>query len=123
MGCCPVPRMDRFQQCYHHLSAMQPLAQYLTPWLQRTKALFAVLGRPPPSPRRRLRLVFGGVVNRTSVLIIFGRNMSVQIKPRFIRGKSQMRVILKKTAFWDIESCILVEADHYRLDDGGSTYI
>jgi hypothetical protein len=46
-GRCPVPRRDHLRHCYHHLSAMQPSAQCLTPWLRWTRALFAVLGRYP----------------------------------------------------------------------------
>jgi hypothetical protein len=42
-GCCPVSRTDRLRHCYHHLSALQPSARCLTPWLRWTRALFAVL--------------------------------------------------------------------------------
>jgi hypothetical protein len=33
--------------CDHHLSAMQPSARCLTPWLRWTRALFTVVGRYP----------------------------------------------------------------------------
>jgi hypothetical protein len=59
-GCCPVPRRDRLRHCYHYLSAMQPSARCLTPWLQWTRALFAVLGRYHPPRRGYLGLDFGG---------------------------------------------------------------
>jgi hypothetical protein len=54
-GCCPVPRRDRLQ---HNLSAMQPSTRCLTPWLRWTRALFAVLGRHPPSATRTPRVNF-----------------------------------------------------------------
>jgi hypothetical protein len=44
-GCCPVPRRDRLRHCCHHLSAMQPSARRLTPWVRWTRALSAVRGR------------------------------------------------------------------------------
>jgi hypothetical protein len=51
------------RHCDHHLSAMQPLARCLTPWLRWTRApLFAALGLPPPSRRGRPELDFGGAV-------------------------------------------------------------
>jgi hypothetical protein len=33
-GCCQAPRGVRLRHCYHHLSAMQPSARCLTPWLR-----------------------------------------------------------------------------------------
>jgi len=57
-GCCPVPRRDRLWHCCHHLSAMQPSARCLTPWLRWTRALFAVLGRYSPPRRGRQVLDF-----------------------------------------------------------------
>jgi hypothetical protein len=59
-GCCLLPRRGRLQHCYHHVSAVQPSARCLTPWLQRPRALFAVLGRYTTTRRRRLGLDFGG---------------------------------------------------------------
>jgi hypothetical protein len=47
--------------CYHHLSAMRPLARCLTPCLRWTRALFAVLGRYSPQWRGCLGLDFGGL--------------------------------------------------------------
>jgi hypothetical protein len=47
MGCCPVPRRDHLQHCYHHHSAMRPSAWWLTPGLQRTRTLLAILGCYP----------------------------------------------------------------------------
>jgi hypothetical protein len=47
-GCCPVPWRGRLWHCYLHLSAMEPLARCLTPWLRWTRSLFAVLGHYPP---------------------------------------------------------------------------
>jgi hypothetical protein len=47
MGCCPVPRRDHLQHCCHHHSAMQPSARWLTPGLQRTRTLLAILGCYP----------------------------------------------------------------------------
>jgi hypothetical protein len=32
-GCCRGPRRYLYRYCYHRLSAMQPLARCLTPWL------------------------------------------------------------------------------------------
>jgi hypothetical protein len=55
---CPVPQRDRPRQCCHHLSAMQPSARCLTPWLRWTRALFAALRRPPPSATRALWVGF-----------------------------------------------------------------
>jgi hypothetical protein len=46
-GCCPLPWRDRLRHCYYHLSAMQPSARCLTPWLRWARTLFAVLGRYP----------------------------------------------------------------------------
>jgi hypothetical protein len=45
--CCPKPQRDRLPHCCHHLSAMQPSARCLTPWLRWIRALFVVLGRCP----------------------------------------------------------------------------
>jgi hypothetical protein len=50
-GCCPVSLRDRLRHCYHHLSAMQPSARCLTPWLRWTRGLFAVLGCYPSATR------------------------------------------------------------------------
>jgi hypothetical protein len=36
----PVPRRDRLRQCYRQLSAIQPSARCLTPWLRWTTVLF-----------------------------------------------------------------------------------
>jgi hypothetical protein len=49
--CCLVPRRDRLWQCSHHLSAMQTSTQCLTPWLRWIRAMYAVLGCPPPTTR------------------------------------------------------------------------
>jgi hypothetical protein len=60
MEYCLVPWRDRLWHCYHHLSVMQPSAQYLTPWLRWTVALFTVRGRYPPPRRGCQGLDFGG---------------------------------------------------------------
>jgi hypothetical protein len=69
-GCCPVPRRDRLRHCYHHLSVMQPSARCLTPWLQWTRTLFAVLGRYPLPRRGRLGLDFGSVPGKIGTNVI-----------------------------------------------------
>jgi hypothetical protein len=60
-GCCSMPRRDRLRHCCHHLSAMQSSAWCLTPSLPWTRALFAVLGRYPPPPRKRRAGFWSGI--------------------------------------------------------------
>jgi hypothetical protein len=62
MWCCAVLRRDRLRHCCHHLSAIQPSQRCLTPWLRQTRALFAVLGHPPPPAKGAPRFGFGGEV-------------------------------------------------------------
>jgi hypothetical protein len=62
-GCCLVPQRYCLRHCYHHLSAMQPLAQCLTSWLHWTRALFAILGRHRPPLEGFLGLDFGRPVD------------------------------------------------------------
>jgi hypothetical protein len=51
MGFCPVSQRNCLWQCYHHLSAMQPSAQCLTPWLPWTTAVFHPRTLPPSGTR------------------------------------------------------------------------
>jgi hypothetical protein len=67
-GCCPVPWRDRLWHFCHHLSAVQPSARCLTPWLRWTRALFAVLGRCFPLLQGRLELWFPIYVWRCVVI-------------------------------------------------------
>jgi hypothetical protein len=70
MWCCAVARSDPLRHCCHHLSAIQPSPRCLTPWLRRTRALFAVLGPPhPPRRRGRLGLDFGEIFARCNAKI------------------------------------------------------
>jgi len=47
-GCGPVPQGDRWRHWYHYLSAMQPSAQYLPPWLGWTRAPLASVWHSNP---------------------------------------------------------------------------
>jgi hypothetical protein len=60
-GAARCPPRDLLRHCCHHLSAMQPSARCLTPWLRWPRALFAALGLYRPPRRGRLGLGFGGV--------------------------------------------------------------
>jgi hypothetical protein len=58
-----VPWRDRLRHCCHHLSASQPSARCLTPWLWWTRALFAA-----PERRGHLQMDFGGTDHREKIV-------------------------------------------------------
>jgi hypothetical protein len=68
MGRCPVSWRDSLWHCCHHLSAMQPSAWCLTPWLRWTRALFAIIVHYIPLRRGCLGLHFGLIWKDVDVL-------------------------------------------------------